>query len=564
MPVVKVTLDDGKVLHAVGTSKSYFFLLFEVSTAIIGSNNVAYTLKKLSRVGKTDRTAEALKRKFLKVGSSECLNFRKLLIEGGLIKESDHTSSLVPSKDIATLLELASSFKNHSEISEKILEASEAAWKSQSVTVSENRTEADTVQKAKPSKKKITKEGTIPRLEKPYPASLKKDIDDVKAMVCTPGATDRAITGEMLEETFDKQISGGVDPYLQWLLNTNKIKALRLQKSYFFRLDWINDFLAYWKRTAGKDSYSTRSYALKSIITACKYFVRDKQTEDAPHEHVTISKLKAMSSDLYYKGCLEARRLAQEGHDADDVDFDSLVQLHRDHRDAWLSMPTKTATDRMKKAKFGYRYIITGLFYRVATVRPSSIAKLSVNPKDSRGNRSKQFINFKNDPEAVTIEYIGQNAYKTHAKGKDLKIEVSDEDFAKDLRTFYNTDRKVLLGDAKCDTFLFGVVSKKQITAQQLSQHFKTGTHEFAGKSLTPKQVRHLACTALLSDDTVTMNQLDAVAAVMHTSVPSMRRAYDDRSMSHKAQAGADLLSKRSRSGTECAGESRSRKRARP
>ena len=191
MPVVKVTLDNGKVLHAVGTSKSYFFLLFEVSTTIIGSNNVAYTLKKLSRVGKTDRTAEALKRKFLKVGSSECLNSRKLLIEGGLIKESDHTSSLVPSKDIATLLELASSFKNHSEISEKILEASEAAWKSQSVTVSEDRTEADTVQNAKPRKKKITKEGTIPRLTKPYPASLQKDIDDIKAIVCTPGATDR-------------------------------------------------------------------------------------------------------------------------------------------------------------------------------------------------------------------------------------------------------------------------------------------------------------------------------------------------------------------------------------
>ena len=169
MPVVKVTLDDGKVLHAVGTSESYSFLLSELSTTIIGSKDVAYTLKKLSRVGKTDRTAEALKRKFLKVGSSECLNSRKLLIEGGLIKESDHTSSLVQSNDIATLLELASSFKNHSEISEKILEASEAAWTSQSVTVSEDRTEADTVQNAKPRKKKITKEGTIPRLTKPYP-----------------------------------------------------------------------------------------------------------------------------------------------------------------------------------------------------------------------------------------------------------------------------------------------------------------------------------------------------------------------------------------------------------
>ena len=122
-------------------------------------------------------------------------------------------------------------------------------------------------------KKKITKEGTIPRLTKPYPTSLQKDIDDIKAIVCTPGATDRAITGEMMEATFDKQISGGVDPYLQWLLKTNRIKALRLQKSHFFRLDWINDFLAYWKRTAGKDSYSTRAYALKSIITACKYFV---------------------------------------------------------------------------------------------------------------------------------------------------------------------------------------------------------------------------------------------------------------------------------------------------
>ena len=186
------------------------------------------------------------------------------------------------------------------------------------------------------------------------------------------------------------------------------------------------------------------------------------------------------------------------------------------------------------------------------------------DPKDSSGNRSKQFINFKDDPEAVTIEYIGENAYKNHAKGKDLKIEVSDKDFAKDLRTFYNTDRNVLLGYAKCDTFLFGVVSKKQVCVDQLSRHFMRGTNEFARESLKPKQVRHLACTALLSDDTVTINQLEAVAAVMHTSVPSMRRTYDDRSMSHKAQAGADFLSKRGRSATECAGESRPRKRAKP
>ena len=564
MPVIEVTLDDGKVLHAVGTPEPFHFLLFELSTIIIGSKDVAYTLKKLSRVSKTDRTAAALKRRFLKTGSNECLNSRRLLIKCGLIKESDHTSSLVSSNDIATLLQLASSFENYSEISEKILEASEAAWKSRSVTTSKDHTEADTVQKAKPRKKKITKEGTIPRLPKPYPRSLQKDIDNIKAIVCTPGAPDRAATGEMLETTFDNQIAGGLDPYLNWLLKTNKIKVLRLEKSHVFHLDWINDFLAYWKQTAGKDSYSTRSYALKSIITACKYYVRDKSPKDAALEHITIAQLKKMSSDLFRLGCLEARRLAQAGHDARGVDFDSLVQLHRDHRDAWLSMPAKSKRDRTIKAKFGFRYIVTGLFYRVAAVRPSSIAKLSVSPTDSSGNRSQQFINFKDDREAVTIEYLGHNAYKNHSQGKDLKIEVTDEDFAKDLRTFYNTDRNVLLGDAESDTFLFGVASKKQITTGNLSAHFERGTREFAGESLTPKQVRHLACTALLSDDTVTINQLEAVAAVMHTSVHSMRRSYDDRSTSNRAQAGAALLSKRGRSATECAGESRSSKRAKP
>jgi site-specific recombinase XerD len=134
---------------------------------------------------------------------------------------------------------------------------------------------------------------------------------------------------------------------------------------------------------------------------------------------------------------------------------------------------------------------------------------------------SKQFIDLSVKGK-VFIEYRGRNSYKTHATGDDLRVEVVDKEFAADIHYFHDNNRAVLLNGATCDTFLFGPNSRAVMCTTALAYHFRVAIQEFASKKVSPRQLRHVAITSLLSDPDVTYTQLECIAKVTKPYVPTL------------------------------------------
>lgn len=344
----------------------------------------------------------------------------------------------------------------------------------------------------------------------------------------------------MNELSFEKYVRNGVDPFLQFCLQTKKIRTLRLLRAHFFNLEWYSEFMEYWKKIAKKDALGTRSVALNAVVFVCKYLVRDDGHHRDTREWEVIRAISQMSWDLQKQRGIDLQRL-KEDDDANYVPFDDLVGCHTAYRAKWQAMPNKTTKQKRARAKVGFRYILMGFFFRVAVVRPGSLRLLSLKKFTEDGKRSPQFLDLSKKNKAF-LEYRGSGSYKTRKFGTDMRVEVADQEFARDLHDYADEDRKVLLDGATCDTFFMGVNSRKTLATETLGEHIKNGLKEICGGHMGPRLLRHIAITDLLSDESMTYTQLDAVAKVMQNSVRTMKRSYDLRNSSKIAQMGVAVL----------------------
>ena len=283
----------------------------------------------------------------------------------------------------------------------------------------------------------------------------------------------------------------------------------------------------------------------------CKFYARYQDSEDREtNEQSVIRCLKGMCSDLQLQGDRDCQILASDDP-ANHETFEELTKMHTEYGNKWKQLPAKTKKEQKQRAMHGFRYILTGLFFKVAVVRPGTIAGLQISSGALLKEDAPQQIDLSTDGE-VFLEYRGSSSFKSHREGDDMRIKVADTQFSKDVHLYANRDRAILLNGQESNVFLFGPNTKACMSTSTFSKHFKAALTEFAdGKNIGPRMTRHIAVTSLLSDKNLALTSLESIAKVMQHSVPAMKKSYDLRSASDKAQAGVQILHERAQVSAE-------------
>ena len=211
----------------------------------------------------------------------------------GLITALDFSSKLIPTDSLPILLAHFDK-ENGASVANGLIAAAEK------IVLDE--------EKPKPVKQPQIKEGTVPRLLDPQPATIlqRKEMEQW----ATGDVSLRPNFKGVNKRVFDLYYDYGINPYLNYLHVVHKIPKSQLRLTLVGRVtvfDWekIEGFDRYAKNIRKKDAFYHRVNQYKGLIMAAKYLTRSQ-----PLEKFSMTKEQAFIKGLSSK-CTELDTLAR-------------------------------------------------------------------------------------------------------------------------------------------------------------------------------------------------------------------------------------------------------------